>query len=141
MKVYSISKWAFYGISVLILILPVSRQWKLLVDGEKSTGIVIAYNRLLHENRNGDVTIEYASEIHFQVEGKSVKAYGPMNLEYTPGRTLKVMYDPEDPSSNCVLTFSGFYLNNYSVLPLILLVLWGAFYLSFNHYIKPSKKS
>ncbi len=139
MKVYSISKWAFYGISLLILILPVSRQWKLLVAGEKSTGTVIAYNRLLHENRNGDVTIEYASEIHFQVEGKSVKAYGPMNLEYTPGRTLNVMYDPEDPSNNCLLTFSSLYLNNYSVLPLILLTLWGAFYLSFNNYSKRKK--
>ena len=136
MKVYSISKWAFYGISLLILMLPVSRQWKLLVSGRKATGTVIAYHRMMHENFNGKLTIEYASEIQFQVEGKSAKAFGPMNLELKPGRILNVMYDPEDPSNNCLLTFSGFYLKNYSVLPLILFTLWGAFYLSFNNYKK-----
>ena len=135
MKVYSISKWAFYGICVLILVLPVSRHWRLLVDGEKVSGTVIDYNRVYRENINGDVTIEYASEIQFKAEGMSYKARGPLNYEYDPGRTVNVMYDPEDPSTNCVLTFSGLYLNNYLVLPIILLVLWAAFYLSFNKYL------
>ncbi|MEN8227673.1 MAG: hypothetical protein ABFS38_05920, partial [Bacteroidota bacterium] len=117
-----------------------SRQWRLLVDGKKASGTVIAYNRLMHENLNGEVTIEYASEIHFEVEGESHKAYGPMNLELKPGRTLNVRYDPEEPSNNCLLTFSGFYLNNYSVLPLILLILWGSFYLSFNSYNRSGNK-
>ncbi len=140
MKVYSISKWAFYGICILILALPVSRHWRLLTDGKKATGTVIAYKRLLQENFNGDVTIEYASVIEFIAGDSTCLAKGPLNYEYNPGRTVKVMYDPQDPSTNCVLTFSGFYLNNYLVLPIILLVLWAAFYLSFNNYVKRPRR-
>ena len=136
MKVYSISKWAFYGISILILALPLSRHWKLLAGGKKASGNVIAYSRVFKEKLNGDATIEYASEIQFHAEGISYKAQGPLNYEYHSGRTVNVMYDPQDPSNNCVLTFSAFYLNNYLVLPIILMVLWAAFYLSFNKYVK-----
>ena len=38
MKVYSISKWAFYGICLLILFLPVSRHWRLLLGGATARG-------------------------------------------------------------------------------------------------------
>ncbi|RLD24359.1 MAG: hypothetical protein DRI70_08350 [Bacteroidetes bacterium] len=140
MKVYSISKWAFYGISLLIFSLPVSRHWKLFTDGQKAEGKVIAYNRVLHENLTGEVTLEYASEIHFSVEDSICKAYGPFNYEFKSGRIVKVLYDPRDPSNHSILTFSGFYLNNYSIIPLLLMVLWTAFYLSFNTYSKRKKK-
>ena len=49
------------------------------------------------------------------------------------------VYDQEDPALNCVATFTGFYLNYYSVIPIVLLVVWYAFYLSFNNYRKKMK--
>lgn len=136
MKVYSISKWTFLGISLLILVLPVSRHWRLMLKGKKAQGTVVAYNRLWQEHIGGEVTIAYASEIEFLAGEEPCRAYGPLNYEYRPGRSLRVLYDPSDPSRYCVLTFSGFYLNHYSALPMILLVLWGAFYLSFNTLTK-----
>ncbi|MCK5512879.1 MAG: hypothetical protein KAJ00_00140, partial [Deltaproteobacteria bacterium] len=84
--------------------------------------------------------LEWASEIEFEVGGIIHKTYGPRNYEYDTGRSLTVFYMRKDPSHNCVATFSGFYLSNYTVLPFILLTVWYAFYLSFNNYRKRMKK-
>ena len=140
MQVYNISKWAFYSICVLIVALPVSRQWKLLVNGSKTTGTVTDYIPVFREIPDGMETIDYASKIEFIVADSTCLAYGPRDYEYKSGRTLRILYDPENPSNCCVLTFSGFYLNNYLVLPIVLLVLWAAFYLSFNKYVKQSRR-
>jgi hypothetical protein len=80
-----------------------------------------------------------ASEIEFLVDDRIHKAYGPPNYEYEQGRTLRIFYARNDPSINFVASFSGFYLSGYSILPLILITVWYAFYLSFNNYHKRMK--
>ena len=140
MKVYSISKWAFRGICVLILLLPVSRHWQLLTTGGKAVGTVTQYTSRIVEDIMGERDLEQASEIEFMVNGVTHKTYGPKNYEYNIGRTLKVFYLRQDPSHNCVATFSGFYLSNYTIIPSILITLWYAFFLSFNNYRRRMKK-
>lgn len=139
MKVYRISKWAFGGICLLIVLLPVSRHWRLLSTGERTTGIVSAYKyRMVHEVGGEGYPVK-SSEIEFEVDGVIHKTYGPENYEYKKGRSLTIFYDQEDPGDNCVLSFTGFYLNNYAALPIVLLILWYSFYLSFNNYRKKMK--
>ena len=139
MKVYSISKWAFRGICVLILLLPVSRHWQLLTTGGRAVGTVTQYTSRIVEDIMGERDLQQASEIEFMVDGVSHKTYGPKNYEYDIGRTLKVFYLRKDPTENCIATFSGFYLSNYTILPFILITVWYAFYLSFNKYRKRMK--
>ena len=139
MKVYSISKWAFRGICVLILLLPVSRHWKLLTTGGKAVGTVTQYTSRIVEDIMGARDLEQASEIEFTVEGVTHITYGPRNYEYDKGRTLKVFYLRKDPTENCIATFSGFYLSNYFILPIVLFTVWLAFYLSFNNIRKRMK--
>lgn len=141
MKVYSISKWAFYVICVLILSLPLSRHWKLLTLGEKAEGTVKEYKMIVHKNIAGEHEIHYVSEIHFQTKDSSCIAFGPPDWEYKAERKIRLKYDPDDPSRNCLLTFSYIYLNDYVILPLILLIVWAAFYLSFNSYSKKSRST
>lgn len=140
MKVYSISKWAFRGICLLILLLPVSRHWQLLTTGGRATGTVTQYTVRIVEDIMGERDLVQASEIEFKVDGVVHKTYGPKNYEYDTGRILKVFYLRKDPSHNCVATFSGFYLSNYTILLIILITVWLAFYLSFNNYHKRMKK-
>jgi len=140
MKVFSINKWAFYGICILILALPVSRQWKLLATGKKATGTVLEFTMIVHENLGGNREIQYVSEIQFTADGHTYKTYGPDNTEYEVGRKINVMYNPRDPEQNCLLTFSSIYFNDYFILPLVLITLWLAFYLSFNSYLRRAKK-
>ena len=139
MKVYRISKWAFGGICLLIVLLPISRHWKVLSTGERSSGTVTAFVYRMVEDVAGERYPAEASEIEFTVNGEVHKTYGPVNYEYKVGRTVRVFYDQEDPAINCVATFTGFYLNYYTVVPIVLLVVWYAFYLSFNNYRKKMK--
>jgi len=134
MKVYSISKRAFQGICILILLLPVGRQWKLLITGSKARGTVTQLTTRTKMIMGKETESGFASEIEFKVDEHTYHAYGPLNYEYSPGRNIMVFYDRDEPSHNCIVTFSGFYLSNYTVLPIILLVLWAAFYMSFNNY-------
>lgn len=140
MKVYSISKWTFRGICLLILLLPVSRHWKLLTTGSSTRGTVTQYTARIVEDIMGERNLEQASEIEFLVDGVSHLTYGPKNYEYDVGRSLKVFYMRKDPSHNCIATFSGFYLSNYTILLIILITVWYAFYLSFNNYRRRMKK-
>lgn len=140
MKVYSISKWTFLGICILVLILPVSRHWQLLTTGNRSTGTVTQYTMRIVEDIMGERNLREASEIVFQVDGASHKAYGPTNYEYEEGRTLHIFYNKKDPTKYCVATFTGFYLNNYVIIPIVLLTVWYAFYLSFNNYRRRKKR-
>jgi hypothetical protein len=140
MKVYSISKWAFFGICALILSLPLSRHWRLFSRGETATGTVKKYTMIVHENLAKEKEIWYVSEIRFQVKDSSYVAYGPKDLEYEVGREIKLVYKPDDPSENCLLTFSGLYFTNYFILPLVLITVWTAFYLSFNSYSKKKRR-
>lgn len=140
MKVYSISKWACRGICLLILLLPVSRHWQLLTTGGRTTGRVTEHVMRIVETMVGERELVQASEIEFEAGGVTHKAYGPLNYEYTLGRTIIVFYNRKDPAHNCIFTFSGLYLTNYTVLPIILLTLWYAFYLSFNNYRRKRKQ-
>ena len=139
MKVYRISKWTFFGVCLLILALPVSRHWKLLIKGERATGTVTKYSERIMEDFTGETYLESASKIEFRVDGVMYTTYGPKDYEYSQGRTLPVFYNRKDPTVNCVATFTGFYLNNYAVLPVILIMVWYAFYLTYNNYRKRLK--
>ncbi len=105
MKVYSISKWAFRGICILILLLPVSRHWQLLITGGRAVGTVTQYTSRIVEEIMGARDLVQASEIKFIVDGVAHLTYGPKNYEYDVGRTLKVFYSGKDPSHNCIATF------------------------------------
>lgn len=139
MTTYRISKGAFGGICLLILLLPVSRHWKLLSSGERTTGTVRSYVYRMAEDVGGERYPVEASAIEFEADGVIHEAYGPVNFEYKKGRTVPVFYQRDDPGNNCVATFSGFYLNYYAVFPIVLLAIWYAFYLSFNNYRKSMK--
>jgi len=140
MKVYSISKWGFLGICLLIILLPVGRHWKLFTTGGRTTGTVTEYVMQVVEMFGDEKKVLFRSEIQFEVDGMIHKAFGPDDYEYQKGRVVTLFYNRKDPSKNCVFTFTGFYLTDYSVVPLMLLPLWYAFYLSFNNYRRKMKK-
>ncbi|MEZ5072397.1 MAG: DUF3592 domain-containing protein [Bacteroidales bacterium] len=139
MKVYSISPWAFWGIFLLILALPVSRHWRLLVSGERSTGVVTYNGPVVQTYPDGKNHLVKCSVVEFEHADSVCQTVGPPNFEYPLFTEVRVAYDPNHPSEACLLCFSGFYLWNYSVLPVILLVLWLSFYLSYNHYVQKQR--
>jgi hypothetical protein len=134
MKLYSISKIVFWTVMVLILLLPLGRHWRLLSFGERVTGTVGEYTRQKKVDFFGEAQLIEASEVLFPVGDSLYKTLGPVDFELEQGKPIVVYYKPGDPSHNCLFNFSCFYMSSYSILPLILIIVWYAFYLSYNNY-------
>jgi len=140
MKVYRIPPLLFWVIFLLVLLLPLSREWKLLIWGQSAGGTVAeSYERVdLRAGRKH--WVEELPVVEFRVGDQLYKAYGRSNHHYEAGRRLTVRYDARDPSVNSIMSFQHFYLRPYSALMIILLVLWAAFATSFNSYSRRKLK-
>lgn len=134
MKLYSISKILFWTVLVLIILLPLGRHWRLLSFGERTTGTAMEYTRFKKLNMYGEAQLIEATEVHFTVGDSLVKTRGPVDYAIEPGTSIRVYYNPNDPSDNLLFSFAAIYMSNYSILPLVLIIVWYAFYLSFNNY-------
>ncbi len=133
-KLYSISKIIFWVVMLLILLLPLGRHWRLLAFGERTTGKVAAY---IYHKKTGllaeDQLVE-ASEVYFRAGDSIVKVFGPDDYLLEPGKSIRVYYSPRNPSDHVLFNFACLYMTSYSILPLILIFVWWAFYLSYNNY-------
>lgn len=125
---------------VLIILLPMGRHWRLLSFGERTTGIVQEYKRVKKQDLFGEFHLAEASEVHFIVADTLVKAQGPYDLELEPKKSITVFYQSSDPAESCLFHFGCLYMTSYSILPLILIFVWWAFYLSFNNYHRDKKE-
>ncbi len=139
MKLYSISKIVFFAVMAMIILLPVGRHWKLLSTGERTEGTVQSHTRHLGHNMFGEAELTWASEVYFRVGDSLHMTLGPTDLELKQGKTIPVYYKPGDPSKNCLFNFGCLYYTSYSILPLILIFVWWAFYLSYNNYHREKK--
>ena len=139
MKLYSISKILFWVVMVLILLLPLGRHWRLLSFGERVTGTVMEYSRHKKVDMFGEEQLIEASEVHFMAGDSLVKTLGPVEFEMDRGKSIAVYYMPGNPSRNCLFNFACLYMSSYSILPLILIFVWWAFYLSYNNYHKDKR--
>ena len=137
MKVYPISKGMFWAVFILILVLPVSRHWYILAAGRRTVGTVQAYEPMHEVDRMGHHTTRWSSRIHYRVGDSIYVCYGPENKKLEAGKTIPLIYNAKHPSRYAILTFSGFYLNYYTILPVVLLALWTAFYTSFRKRVRP----
>ena len=139
MKLYSISKQIFWVVMILITLLPLGRHWRLFSFGERSTGTVLEYSSYFGEDFYGEKEVFYASKIQFNTSDGLVEIWAPTDAELKMGREVPVFYQAKDPSKNCILNFACLYTTSYSILPLILIFVWWAFYLSYNNYHKEKK--
>jgi len=87
----------------------------------------------------GEGQLIEASEVHFVVGDSMYVTLGPVDLGLDVGKKIPVYYHPKDPSENVLFNFACLYLSSYSILPLILIFVWWAFYLSYNNYHKEKK--
>jgi hypothetical protein len=139
MKLYSISKLVFFGVMAMILLLPVGRHWRLLSTGEHTKGTVQNYTRHVDHDMFGEAKLIWASEVHFRMGNSTCVALGPADMEMKVGKTVPVYYKQGDPSRYCLLNLSSLYFSSYTILPLILIFVWWAFYLSYNNYHREKK--
>jgi len=135
---FSISKLQFWIITLLILLLPISSKYKLILFGGKAEGTVVVHQKIAtgFSRLNGYDTF---AVIEFKTDSATVRMYGPENFVYEIGDKFNVYYDKSNPKNCMILTLGFIYTGRSIVLPGIILIIWLAFYLAFRE--KPKQGS
>jgi hypothetical protein len=130
---FKISKLKFYVILFLILLIPVSKKYRLLIFGIRTKGIAVGYGEMRSTRPdNFDYTL-----FQFHTDHGSFEIRGPENVIYELGEKARVIYSKRNPNKCMILSFAYLYSSPNAVIPGIILLLWIAFYTSFT---KPEKK-
>ncbi|MCB8964696.1 MAG: DUF3592 domain-containing protein [Bacteroidales bacterium] len=129
---FEISRLQFWVVTVLILLLPLSSKYKLIVMGEKTTGRVIGHQKVSSGRLSEHDTY---SVIQFQAGTATVRMYGPENTIYELGDTVTVYYSNENPRNCMIPSLPFIYTGRSAIIPFIMLLVWVAFYNAFK-YIK-----
>ncbi len=127
-----INRNTFYITIVLIMLLPISKQWKLLMYGTRTTGVAVDY-QILNQRADMQYNSSYAKTTIFQykVGNRNYRILGPSNSVYELGEERKIIYDKRRPSKSIIPTFAYLYSFPRIIIPLLVLLVWIAFYTSF----------
>ncbi len=124
---FKISKLQFYAILILILLIPVSKNYRLLIFGARTEGIAVGYGEMGTESPVGfDYTL-----FRFETDKGSFEIRGPENVIYKPGEKVRVIYNKRNPDKCMILSFTYLYASPNAMVSGILVLLWIAFYTSF----------
>jgi len=143
MTLLKISKLKFFVILFLILLIPVSKKYRLLLFGTRTEGIAVGYGE-----SQGMSTLPTGYDytfFRFDTQTGSFEIRGPENVIYELGDKARVIYDKRDPNKCIIFSFDYLYSSPNAMLPGVLLLFWIAFYTSFvipgrsqKSYRKPS---
>lgn len=122
-----ITGFRFFIITALILLIPIYSNWRLLLNGDKTEGIVIKTSK----DNMGQLYSIY-SIIQYDVKGKTYQLKGLENVEYPLGKNFTILFDPDNPHDAILYNFKGIYFNRSTSVAIVMFVLWVAFYLSFS---------
>ena len=122
-----ITGFRFFIITALILLIPIHSNWRLLLNGNKTEGIVIKTSR----DNMGQLYSIY-SIIQYEVKGKTYQLKGLENVEYPLGKKFTILFDADNPYNAILYNFKGIYFNRSTPIAIVMFVLWIAFYLSFS---------
>ncbi|RKD94590.1 DUF3592 domain-containing protein [Marinifilum flexuosum] len=122
-----ITGFRFFIITALILLIPIYSNWRLLLNGDKTEGIVIKTSK----DNMGQLYSIY-SIIQYEVKGKNYQLKGLENVEYPLGKNFTILFDPNNPNDAILYNFKGIYFNRSTSVAIVMFVLWVAFYLSFS---------
>lgn len=127
-----INRNTFYITIVLIMLLPISKQWKLLLFGTRTIGVAVDY-QILNQRADMQYNSSYAKTTIFQynVGNKNYRILGPSNSVYELGEKHKIIYDKRRPSKSMIPTIAYMYSFHRIIIPMMVLLVWIAFYTSF----------
>lgn len=117
----------FFIITVLILLIPIYSNWRLLLNGNKTEGVVVKTSK-----DNIGQLYSIFSIIQYSVADKTYQLKGFENVEYPLGKKFTVLFNPKNPHEAILYNFKGIYFNRTTAFAIVMLVLWIAFYLSFS---------
>ena len=121
----------FWFITLMILLLPITSKYRLLIWGSYTTGVVVGEENVRYFGFSVFGPDKYPVIRFTTTDGEIIQFYGPENFEYPMGSVLKVVYNPKKPTDCMVFSIGAFYTHPKAIVPGILFILWMAFYLAF----------
>jgi hypothetical protein len=132
---FEVSRFKFYLILFLILLIPVSKKYRLLLFGIRVEGIAAGYGETVV--RSTEPGTYNWTLFQFPTEKGNFTIRGPENVIYKPGEKARVIYNKKNPNKCMILSFAYLYSSPNALVPGVILLLWIAFYSSFT---KPKAK-
>jgi len=118
----------FWIIFLLILVLPLAREWRLLLNGERVQGEVVEMQKI---TSGEDALIRltgFRAVIEYSYMDHTHRIFGPENVNYEIGEKIPLIIHPDKEDDFIIASLSGFYIHNRSVVLIIVLILWIAIY-------------
>jgi len=128
MKIKRLNSAHFLVIFLLILALPVVKEWRMLLFGDRVVGEVVGEKQVLSGGGGLYGALEYRSVIEFNYHEQTYRINGPENLRYRNGEKIPLIISPDDMDKIIIATFAGFYIQPRSVILIIVLLIWTAIY-------------
>jgi hypothetical protein len=118
----------FLLVFVLILVLPVLKEWKTLLQGDRVEGVVVETKKEITGNGSLIRGVEYRSIIGYNYKDRAYFIPGPENLVYETGIKIPLIIHPEKEDEVIIANLAGFYIHNRSIAMIVVLILWIAIY-------------
>lgn len=133
-----ISRTSFWLIIVLILLIPVSKEFRLLVWGTRTSGEVVSFKithaQSLQEGTSAEREADYdfkCAVIEFRTKDAVVRMNGPAYVKYDLGQWVAIIYDEKNPDHCIMPNLAYLYSIQHSLWLIPILMVWIAFYTSF----------
>ena len=128
MKKRRLNIFHFWIIFLLILALPIAREWKLLLNGERVDGTVVEMKKFGPGEEALIRLTEFRAVIEYQHKGSTRTVIGPENMRYEIGTKIPLIIHPEKEDEYMIASITGFYIHRRSITLIIVLLLWVAIY-------------
>lgn len=128
MKIKRLNIIHFLFVFVLILVLPVLKEWKVLLQGDRVEGIVVETKKEVAGKESLLGGVEYRSIIEYNYKDRAYLISGPENLVYEMGKKIPLIVHPEKEGEVIIANLAGFYIHRRSIALIVVMVLWIAIY-------------
>lgn len=129
----------YFLISIVLLAMPLLKNYKILMDGEQVKGLVTDHKETMSQSEFYNLGSEY-SVIQVDYKGQRTQLYGPENEIYEIGSEVSLLILPENPEEFVFVSFSGIYMNKTFPIAIGTFLLWSAIFFSFSKRKKDTKK-
>lgn len=128
-RIKRLRRFHFVLVALVILILPVLKEWNTLLYGYRVQGISVGEK--LFDLGSGYYVQKNVQRtgISYTLEGNNNIVPAPDNITIPPGEKVPLLISKKDPEYYMIATIAGFYLQfNRAVKIVIVLIIWGAIF-------------
>jgi hypothetical protein len=130
MKLKRLNIKHFLLVSILILVLPVVKEWKTLLMGERVEGVVLEMKRQVSGEGSLFRSVVNRAVIGYYYNERPCIIEGPENLVYDTGKRIPLIVHPDREDKVIIANLAGFYIHHRSIALIVVFFLWIAIYIT-----------